>query len=164
MTEYEYKTNMILSYAWLVVVIVAILGAFIKGAWHQLLIAAIAGVMYFVTHPRKRVHIPEDAYAELNDQILSIVSTMDGDHKEKTVEVEIQDGIMVSLVVEINQSVSRSKFSDNAWGATKIFTETNWYCTVDIQSVIVRDERLRILDSDFNEDLMTLEYESTEWN
>lgn len=162
MTESDYKINKGLSYVWLVVAIGAVLGAFLKGAWHQLFIAGIATLMFFVMRPKKWIHIPDEAYTDLNDQIQNAITDMEDESKTILVETEV-DGASVSLAIELNAKVTNYTFYDDAWGYRKKFTETNFYCSVEIVGMKVIDENDREVDSDFDEDYIQAEYESTDW-
>ncbi len=163
MTQFDYKFNKGLSLVWLLVAVCAVFGAFWKGAWHQLLLAVIGVTMYVVMRPKKWVHIPMVVYNDLNERIALDISDMCDECKESSVDADVKDGIFVRISFRITQKETRTKFRDDAWGASKIFTEYNWEAGVEILNVAVLDENDKALDSDFDEDLIETEYETTEW-
>ena len=163
MTRSEYRINKVLSYIWLVPAVAAVLGAFLKGAWLQLLLAAICITMYVAMRPRKWVHIPGETYDELNKQIYDAVSKMEEGMTHVVVGAQAGDQ-NVSVIAELHANVTSRPFYDDAWGYRKKFMETNFYCCVKIVSVKVFDPTCRHeLDSDFDEDFIESEYETTEW-
>ena len=163
MDKLEYKLNRFVSRMWLVVSIGAFVGAIGWGAWHQLLIAAIALFMYLVTKPPKMVHIEEGIYFNLDKAIDSIASDIEEGFAEAKVEEELSGGKYIRLDLELTAKKSKVKFTDEAWGAAQTFTETNWSCEIKVVGVHVFDEDGNIFPSDFEEGYLTLKYEFCDW-
>lgn len=157
----DYQINNGVRYAWLILAIAAVLGAFLKGAWHQLFIAAIAVLMYFITRPK--VHISSETYLEIQDQIQNALNCMEDNHRILVVNVDLPDEMVLDLKIDMQQNATETKFWDDAWGARKMFTETNWECVCEITEVHVLDKYGRELPSDFDEDRLDLEFEVTDW-
>lgn len=162
MIKFDYKTNKCLSYIWLAFTVVSTCCTFMTGAWHQLLIACASFIMFLAMRPKKWVHIPDEAYSELNKQIENAIAEIEDRAKTVIVEAEF-DEATVSLAVELNAKVTTIPFSDDAWGYPKRFTETNFYCSVEIVEIKVTDVDGREIDSDFDENYIQSEYESTDW-
>lgn len=157
----DYQINNGVRYAWLILAIAAVLGAFLKGAWHQLFIAAIAVLMYFITRPK--VHISSETYLEIQAHIQNALNGMEDNHRILAVNVDLPDEMVLDLKIDMQQNATETKFSDDAWGARKMFTETNWECVCEITEVHVLDKYGRELPSDFDEDRLDLEFEVTDW-
>ena len=157
----DYQINNGVRYAWLILAIAAILGAFFKGAWHQLSIAAIAVLMYFITKPK--VHIPTEIYMDIQEQIQNALNGMEDNHRILVVNLDLADEMVLDLKIDMQQKETKTKFRDGAWGAMKMFTETNWECVCDITDVHVFDKYGHELPSDFDEDRLDLEFEVTDW-
>lgn len=163
MTKTDYEIHRGLSIIWITLAVVALVFAVVSRAWHQLLVAGIAFVMFVASRPKKWVHIPDVIYDELNRQIEDGMALMTCNDKRFTFNAEEGD-MDVAISVKISSRVTRSKFTDGAWGAVKKFTETNFYGYVEILGVSVTDAKGHELESDFDEDKIQVEYTSTEWN
>lgn len=117
----------------------------------------------FVRLFAKPVHITDEAYIELQRQIQDAVDGMEEEHKNIKIEAELPDDAVIHLTVYMCAQVSKIKFRDDAWGATRTFTETNWCCDCEITNVQVLDAKGIGRKSDFDELNLELEFEETEW-
>jgi len=108
------------------------------------------------------IHIPDEVYAGLNRQIEAIATEMEDGSKE--VEVAEEVGCYdINLKVKLYADTSRLRFTDYAWGYPKSFIEENWKCEVEIVKVEVTDQDGNAERSDFDEDYIEIQYESTAW-
>jgi hypothetical protein len=163
MTRFDQKFNRVINYVWLALAVAALFAVFFKGAYHQLFTAVIAVIMFVVTRPRRRFHIPDQAYSDLNMQIEGAISLMFDERTKDAVFRTDEGDVDVALRVRIKAEENKTRFTDGAWGHVRTFTEFNYYCYVEILEVIVTDENGRVVDSDFDEDRIETEYETTEW-
>jgi len=108
------------------------------------------------------IHIPDETYAELNELIERAASDTDEGSREVEIEAEAGD-VCVALKVELSSKTSTCRFTDDAWGYRKTFTETNWECSVEVLEVNVTDEDGNPVESDFDEEYIEQEYSSTSW-
>lgn len=162
MTRDEHEINKAINYVWLMVAFVAISCAILKGAWHQLLLAGVALVMFLAMRPKKWVHVPDCIYDDLNRQIEDFVSGISNGTRTVTVKAEEGD-VCVYVSATLEAETTKSKFTDPAWGAAKTCVETNFYCSVSVLGVRITDANGRIVDSDFDVEIIQSEYESTVW-
>ena len=163
MTKFDRNLNTAISYVWLAVALAALFAVFFKGAHHQLFVAVLATVMFIATRPGKRFHIPDQAYSDLNMQIEKAISEIeDEETKEAVVETDEGDA-HVSLRVRLEARVYHTRFVDDAWGQVRKFTETSYYCYVEILEVRVTDDNGKAVESDFDESRIEAEYETTDW-
>lgn len=128
-------------------------------------VAALCGWLFGKLHPRP-MHITDEAYIELQKQIQDAVDGMEGmDERRKTIEIEadLPDDAAIYLTIEMNASVSKVKFRDDAWGYDRTFTEERWTCSCEITKAIVLDGKGNKRESDFDELNLELEFEETEW-
>lgn len=126
-------------------------------------VAALCGWSWGKMNP-KPVHVTDEAYIELQRQIQYEIDAME-DEPCKTIEIEAElpDDAAIYLTIEMTAKVTKSKFTDDAWGAPKIFTETNWECTCEITNIQVLDGNGKERESDFDESNLDLEFEVTDW-
>lgn len=126
-------------------------------------IAAFCGWLWGKMNPGP-IHITDEAYIELQRQIQYEIDAME-DEPCKTIEIEAElpDDAAIYLTIEMTANVTKSKFTDDAWGAPKIFTETNWECTCEITNIQVLDGNGKERESDFDESNLDLEFEVTDW-
>lgn len=166
MTQDFFNTlDRVLHYVWLALAVTAIIGAIGWGAWHQLFTAALALIMFVATTPEKKVHVPDDTYTAINRQIEEAVSTLSDDvRKTITIEEEVADDTYITLVAQLDTTVSTTRFRDDAWGASQIFTETNVCCNVEVLSFDVCDSTGKRYQSDFDEEMIDNTYENTSWS
>ena len=108
------------------------------------------------------LHIPDEVYARLNDQIDSIQQGMENGVKRARIQEEM-DGANITVDIELHAKSSRSKFRDDAWGHPKTFTEISSTCEIEILAVAATDETGQATESDFDEDMIETSYEYTEW-
>lgn len=113
---------------------------------------------------RAPIHIPCEAYRELNSEIAAIIAEED-ESNSRSIDLEyvIDEWYTLVLKVVIYAQVTRSRFTDDAWGATQTFTETNWHCNCEITKVQVLDGKGKERESDFDESKLELEFETTDW-
>ena len=129
-----------------------------------LFLAGVLGIAWGRLFNTKPVHVTTEAYEDLQAQIQIAAETMDEDeHKTVEIDAELPNDAAIYLTLEITTSSSRLKFTDDAWGATQTFTELCWRCECEITDVKVLDKRGKIVESDFDETELELEYETTEW-
>lgn len=157
----DYQINNGVRYAWLILAIAAVLCAFLKGAWHQLAMASIAVLMYFITRPK--VHIPQVIYREIQETIQNALNHMEDNHRILVITEDLPDDMVLDLKIDMQQKVTKTRFNDDAWGARMMFTETNWECICEITEVHVLNKYGRELPSDFDEARLDLEFEVTDW-
>ena len=113
---------------------------------------------------RKPVHVPEEAYEELQRQIQAEVDNM-GEKEHQNIEVGtlISKNVMICLLIRLNASSSEVKFADDAWGYTQSFTEINWKCTGEITRATAIKLNGKEVESDFDSSRLELAFGSTEW-
>lgn len=128
-----------------------------------LAVVVLGAVLWNKTHPAP-VHITSEAYSELQRQIQGAVETMQDDHEIIEIVAELPDDASIYLTVALSASTSHTKFTDDAWGATQTFTETNRCCTCEIDTVLVIDGKGNERESDFDESNLELEFETTDWS
>lgn len=119
----------------------------------------------FVRLFAKPVHITDEAYIELQKQIQDAVDGIGMDERRKTIEIEadLPDDAAIYLTIEMNASVSKVKFRDDAWGYDRTFTEERWTCSCEITKAIVLDGKGNKRKSDFDELNLELEFEDMAW-
>lgn len=104
------------------------------------------------------------AYVALQKQIQDEIDRLtDESHKTIKIAADLQDEAVISLTIEMSIKTSSIKFTDDAWGYVKTFTENNWYCLCEIVDLSVQDRNGNEVDSDFDESELDLEFESSEW-
>lgn len=125
-----------------------------------LAVALIAGTIWNIFFAEDKIHIGDDVYDDLNDQIECFIEKMDeGEEKAEF------DSEGVTVIVSITKRVTKYRFTDNAWGSTQTFTEYNDESTVEVLDVKVYDENDKETDRhDFNERKIIFRYESTIWD
>lgn len=131
-------------------------------AWFA--VAVVIGVLWGEYFNQKPIHITDEAYLELQTQIQEEIDRLcDETHETVTIEADLPDNAVIRLTIDIKSDSSKIRFKDNAWGYTKTFTEYNWHCQCEITDVSVIDSNEREVESDFDEDKLELEFESSEW-
>ncbi len=129
-----------------------------------LAVAVVSGALWWKLHP-KPIHITDEAYIELQRQIQDAVDEMDNnEHRKIEIEAELPDDAAIYLTIEMSSHISKSKFVDDAWGADRIFTETNWECNCEITKIQVFDGNGKLRESDFDSSNLELEFDTTDWN
>ena len=128
-----------------------------------LFLAGVLGIAWGRLFNTKPVRVTQEAYIELQRQIQDAVDGMEEECKTIVAEAELPNESTIYITVEMVSSVSNSKFTDDAWGATQTFTELCWRCECEITDVKVLDKRGKIVESDFDETELELEFESIDW-
>lgn len=129
-----------------------------------LAVAVVCGWLWARFFGKEPVHITEKAYQDLNKQIEYWATDMEEDGKrEIEIEAELPDDAAIYLTIEMRAHETKTKFTDCAWGAVQIFTETNWECNCEVTKVQVLNGRGKEVESDFDESNLDLEFEVTDW-
>lgn len=109
------------------------------------------------------VHIPDDVYKELQEQIQHEADTMEGDYEESEIAAVLPDDGAIYITLALSSIVSKVRFTDDAWGATQTFTEVSWRCDCEITKVQVLDKHGKEQESDFDERNLQLGFENMVW-
>ena len=107
--------------------------------------------------------ITSEAYFELQRQIQDAIDRMEDEYQTIEVEAELPDDAAIYLTIEMRAHETKTKFTDDAWGAFQVFTETNWECNCEVTKVQVLDKYGREVESDFDANMLDLEFEVTDW-
>lgn len=132
-------------------------------AWTLSCIAVVAVCGWLWGRYFNPVHIPDDVYVEIQEKIQRTIDTMEDGHEFAEIVAALPDDAAIYLSVEISSHETKIKFRDDAWGATKTFTEINGHRECEITNVRVLDGKGNERESDFDESYLELEFEDTEW-
>ncbi len=108
------------------------------------------------------ISISSDIYKEINDGIREKVLSMDSGTGSIDMEFFFADMYIV-VKADVLVETSMSHFTDEAWGATKSFTEVHKKCTLKDFDVEITDEEYEPVNSDFDLDNVISKYEETNW-
>ena len=105
------------------------------------------------------IHIAEEVYAGLNQQIERAAGEMTDGYKE----VEFVEDL-VTIKVGLSSNTSSTRFTDYAWGIPQSFIERVWRCEVEMISVTVTDDDGKPTEHDFDAENIEGLYESIQWD
>ena len=126
-------------------------------------VSVLFGWLYGAYFCPKPIHIPLEAYFELQGQIQHAVDTIEEEKKTIDISADLPDDALIHLTIEMRTHTSSTKFKDEAWGAVKMFKETHWVCECEITFVEVLDKFDKRRRSDFDKSNLDLEFEVTDW-